>query len=373
MVAPGAIDQIHERRDERAFPARSRSRDEHKPLGLDRQRLNLAPQAEMIGRDRTHRHQPEHAAGAAMIAEAHAADATDVLDVADPLGRRACAQRLVAAIGHERQQQRNHIVRCVHRFAVQALKLAIHPDGRPRVGGQIERRCTARGGRSEQALETRQRIVGRDRRVASTRIGLRDIGSTTAGGGASRGVGGRTGADLGGAGADGAGDTGGIGLTGSNVTSGATGGATGLTGTDGVIGGATGLSGATAVVGAGGGGARRRRRHNHGWHGCGRRRRHYRGRRRGRRRRRYRGWRCRRRRGQRRRHHRGSGWRRGGWRWRSYRGRRCGRGRCHRSPDAAGGGVTAAGGGGGAIGVGGIGGATGAVRSSGTRAIAGSS
>ena len=126
VVAPRAIDQIDERGHERALSARSRSADEHQAFGLDRQRLNFPREAELIDRHGAHRHQPEDAPRSAVIAEAHAPDAADVLDVADPLRRGAGAQRFVAALGHERQQQRDDVARRVHRLAVQALELAVH-------------------------------------------------------------------------------------------------------------------------------------------------------------------------------------------------------------------------------------------------------
>ena len=79
VVAPRAVDQVDERRNQRPLAARPRPGDEHQAFGLDRQRLNLPRQPELIDRHGAHGHQPEHAAGAAMIAEAHAADAADRL------------------------------------------------------------------------------------------------------------------------------------------------------------------------------------------------------------------------------------------------------------------------------------------------------
>ena len=78
VIAARAVDQIHERRHQRALAARARTGHEHEPFRLDRQRLNLARQAKLLGGHRAHRHHAEHAARPAMIAEAHAADAPDV-------------------------------------------------------------------------------------------------------------------------------------------------------------------------------------------------------------------------------------------------------------------------------------------------------
>ena len=105
MVAARAIDQIDERGHQRALAARSRSTDQHQPFGLDRERLNFVGEPELIDRHAAHRHQPEHAAGASMIAEAHTSDAADVIDVANPLGGGPGPQRLMTAIGHQRQQE----------------------------------------------------------------------------------------------------------------------------------------------------------------------------------------------------------------------------------------------------------------------------
>ena len=130
-----------------------------RPSGSSASDCTSRDSPELIGRDRSNRHQPEHAARAAMIAEAHAPDAADVLDVADPLGRRAGAQRFVAPVGHQRQQQRNHVGRGVHRLGVQALKIAVDADRRTRVGREVERRCAARRGGSKQTLEAGERVA----------------------------------------------------------------------------------------------------------------------------------------------------------------------------------------------------------------------
>ena len=112
VIAARAVDQVDERRHERALAARARSGDEHQAFRLDRERLDFARQPELIGRDRAARHQAEHAARPAMIAEAHAADAADVFDVADPLGRarpcaalRGCARASASAAAIRRRRE----------------------------------------------------------------------------------------------------------------------------------------------------------------------------------------------------------------------------------------------------------------------------
>jgi hypothetical protein len=111
VIATGLVDLIDERRQQRALAARPRTGHEHEPFRLDRQRLHRAGQAELIHRHRSRRHQPEDAARAAVIAETEAADAADDIDVAEPLGRSPGPQRLVAALGHQRQQQRFDVAR----------------------------------------------------------------------------------------------------------------------------------------------------------------------------------------------------------------------------------------------------------------------
>jgi hypothetical protein len=68
-------------------------------------------QSELIHRHRSRRHQPEDASRTPVIAETEAADAADDIDVAEPLGRRTGPQRFVAALRHQREQQRFDIAR----------------------------------------------------------------------------------------------------------------------------------------------------------------------------------------------------------------------------------------------------------------------
>jgi len=153
VIAPRAVHQVDERRDHRALAAQARSRDEHDAFGFDRQRLHFAGEAELLGRDRADRHHAEHAAGAAMIAEAQAPHASDAFEIGDPLGGLADAQRLVIALGHHRQQQRLDVVGTVRRLAVEHLNFAVDAHGRTRVGREIQRRGAPRGGHAQQAIE----------------------------------------------------------------------------------------------------------------------------------------------------------------------------------------------------------------------------
>ena len=134
VVAARAVHQVDERRDERPLPARARTGHEDDPFRLERQRLDLTREPELFGRDRTRRHQPEHAPRPSMIVEAHAPDAADALDVANPLGGPTRAERLVAALRDERQQERLDLACRVDRLVVERLQLSVDPHRRPRLG-----------------------------------------------------------------------------------------------------------------------------------------------------------------------------------------------------------------------------------------------
>ena len=180
VIAARAVHQIHERRHQRPLSARARTGHEHEPFRLDRERLHLPRQPELIGRDRARRHQAEHAARPEVVAEAHAPDAADTFDVDNPFGGGAGAQRLVTALRHQRQQQRLDVARDVHRLAIEHLEFAVDAHRRPRAGRKIQRRRAARGRHAQQPLEPGQRRVGHDgRRLLRHGSALREIGSTT--------------------------------------------------------------------------------------------------------------------------------------------------------------------------------------------------
>ena len=65
VLAPLLVDQIHEGGHERPLAARPRAGDEHQPVSLERERLDLARQTELLDRDAARTHQAEHAPGAA--------------------------------------------------------------------------------------------------------------------------------------------------------------------------------------------------------------------------------------------------------------------------------------------------------------------
>ena len=101
----------------------------------------------------------EDAAGAAMIAERHAADAPDVGDVANPFGARLAAQRFAIALGDDVEDQRLDVGLAEHGLAVDGLDLAVDANRRARLRHQVQRRRAARGGDAKQTIDARR--VGR--------------------------------------------------------------------------------------------------------------------------------------------------------------------------------------------------------------------
>ena len=75
----------------------------------------------------------QHAARPAMVAERHAPDAAQVLEIADPFGGRAQPERLMAALGHQGQQQRHDVDGRQRRVGREAGGSHLRGPGRPRV------------------------------------------------------------------------------------------------------------------------------------------------------------------------------------------------------------------------------------------------
>ncbi len=153
MITPRPVDQIDKCGYERPLAAPTRARDEHQTFGLDHQRLDFPPEGELVRRCGAAGHQLEDSAGTALVAEAHAADAAHVLELADPVDGSAASQSFVMPFGRNHQQQRFDIICRQERFLVERLNLAVHTRPRTCIRRDVQRRRAAHCRQSQQLLE----------------------------------------------------------------------------------------------------------------------------------------------------------------------------------------------------------------------------
>ena len=174
VIAARPVDQVDERTHQRRLAAGARPRDQDQTLGLAAEGLHFRREAELIRRDCPWRDHPEDQTRTTVLAEREAspADASDVLDVAHPLGRRAALPGV--ARGRRREIQHQTVdVRVGQRRAradVEHDDLAVGADHRLRLRHHVHRRgaasgCHAQQLRDREALDARRRR--RDGRLGS--------------------------------------------------------------------------------------------------------------------------------------------------------------------------------------------------------------
>jgi len=170
VVAARLVDQVDEGRDERRLPARPRAGHQDQPLGLGRQRLDLAREPKLVGRRGPGGDDPEDAARAAMVAEALAPDAAHLGHLRHPLGALAVLERLAASFGRQVEQQRLDLDGCQRPLAFQRRNLAVHAHGGPGLRHQVQGIGPAGRRQPQQPIDPREPRRSRDaRRLGSQR------------------------------------------------------------------------------------------------------------------------------------------------------------------------------------------------------------
>ena len=162
VVAARPVDQIDERRHHRPLAARARTGDEHQPFRLDRQRLDLARQAELLGRSRRGpasggtRRPARDDRGSSCNGRGRRPSRSQIHSLAAPVRSASWLRSGISVSSSDSTSFASE-----HRLAVERLHLAVHADRRPRVRREIQRRRAAGGRQTQQPVEAGQRRARR--------------------------------------------------------------------------------------------------------------------------------------------------------------------------------------------------------------------
>src|SRR3954471_17134004 len=103
---PRAIHLIDKGGHERALATQPRTSHDEQAFGLAGQCLDFTRDPELLGGDRSLRHDAEHASGPAMVAETQTAYASEVGELRNPFACGTAPQRFRTALRHQSKQQR---------------------------------------------------------------------------------------------------------------------------------------------------------------------------------------------------------------------------------------------------------------------------
>jgi hypothetical protein len=100
---------------------------------------------------------PQQDARTSMIVEGRAANAADALELGEPLGRFAPANRFVAALRRNLENRAFHVGARPGRFRIEIPQVAFDANPRARVGGQEQRFRATRRRHAHQSIDAARR------------------------------------------------------------------------------------------------------------------------------------------------------------------------------------------------------------------------